>query len=244
MILPNPQCAVHLGQMFRILTEISDDSVLSKALRFKGGTCAAMQGLVNRFSVDLDFDLLDIEQQQVIRNSFEKIFDKLGLEIKDQSSQIPQYFVRYKAATDQRNTIKIDTQYPPPTNNQYEPVKFIDIDRFLLCQTKETMLANKLVAPLDRFQKHQSFASRDVFDIHSFLMQNLSYNSEVILERTKLSLPEFFQRLISFIDEQLTETVINQDLNSLLQPKDFQQVRKYLKIETLRLLRAEAARVE
>ena len=129
-------------------------------------------------------------------------------------------------------------------SNQYEPVKFIDIDRFLLCQTKETMLANKLVAPLDRFQKHQSFVSRDVFDIHSFLTQNIRYNFEVIEERTQLSLPEFFERLIAFIDEQLTGTVINQDLNALLQPKDFQQVRKYLKIETLRLLREEAARIE
>ncbi len=119
-------------------------------------------------------------------------------------------------------------------SNQYEPVKFIVIDRFLLCQTKETMLANKLVAPLDRFQKHQSFASRDVFDIHSFLTQNIRYNFEVIEERTQLS----------FIDEQLTETVINQDLNSLLKPNDFQQVRKYLKVETLRLLREEEARVE
>ena len=57
MILPSPKDALHRGQMYRVLTAIADSSFLSRSLIFKGGTCAAMQGCLDRFSVDLDFDL-------------------------------------------------------------------------------------------------------------------------------------------------------------------------------------------
>ncbi|HIP71371.1 MAG TPA: hypothetical protein EYH05_08260, partial [Anaerolineae bacterium] len=51
------QLAKHRIQLTRLLTEILDDPYLAASLYFKGGTCAAMLGYLDRFSVDLDFDL-------------------------------------------------------------------------------------------------------------------------------------------------------------------------------------------
>jgi len=58
MNLPNPKDILHRGQMYKLLIEIADSASLSQGLIFKGGTCAAMQGCLDRFSVDLDFDLV------------------------------------------------------------------------------------------------------------------------------------------------------------------------------------------
>ena len=60
MILLRPQDTIHKVQLTRLLTEILDNSILSQNLYFKGGTCAAILGYLDRFSVDLDFDLTKI----------------------------------------------------------------------------------------------------------------------------------------------------------------------------------------
>ena len=41
---------------YRLLSAIYDNQILAGSLYFKGGTCVAMQGLLDRFSIDLDFD--------------------------------------------------------------------------------------------------------------------------------------------------------------------------------------------
>jgi len=49
----------HKKIMLNILADISSNPLLSVNLGFKGGTCAYFLYGLNRFSVDLDFDLLD-----------------------------------------------------------------------------------------------------------------------------------------------------------------------------------------
>jgi hypothetical protein len=50
-------------------------------------------------------------------------------------------------------------------------------------------------------------------------------------------------RLIDFIKEHVTQTIINEDLSTILPNKQFQQVHKILLPETLSLLANEQARV-
>ena len=57
MIYLRPQDTYHKSQLVRLLVEIIDNHILGRSLYFKGGTCAAMRGFLDRFSVDLDFDL-------------------------------------------------------------------------------------------------------------------------------------------------------------------------------------------
>jgi len=231
---------LHKIWLCRVLTLIVDNPELAKALRFKGGTCAAMRGFLNRFSVDLDFDIIaEKSELPKLRKICKSIFEKSGLEIKDQSSNTLQFFLKYPAENRQRNTLKIDCLIPPPRANEYEIVYLSDIDRMVWCQSRATMVANKLVAPLDRFEKNGSIAGRDIFDIHSFLLQGFSYNKNVIIERRNQSVHVFFERLIDFIDKHITMKVIDQDLNPLLPIKEYRKIRKNLKNETILLLKIE-----
>lgn len=237
MLIPHARDAVHRSQMLRLLSRIADDRVLVTLLFFKGGTCAAMRDLLDRFSVDLDFDLRSKKDIAVARTHLEEIFRELGLRITDQSKVIPQYFLRYEAAKSGRNTLALDITVPPPKANEYEVIRFPDIDRFLPCQTIGTMVANKLVTPIDRFQKHGAIAGRDFYDIHHFLFQGFAWNTAVIEERSGMPEEKFFRTLHNFIETHVTQTIIDQDLNPLLTPKQLQNIRHTLKQETLSLLR-------
>lgn len=238
MILPKASDAIHKAWMYRILTAIADEPVLNKALGFKGGTCASMRGLLDRFSVDLDFDLLDSDNLASTRKIFEKIFRKLKLEIKDQSKKSVQYFLKYENRDTERNTLKVECNFPAPKTNKYEMVRISEIDRVLNCQTVPTMFANKLVALTERYAKSGSIAGRDLFDIHAFLLRGFALNEEVIEERTGKSVANYFKFLAKFIEKNVTQTIIDEDLNHLLMLDEFKTVRKNLKQEVLAFLQS------
>lgn len=243
MQLSTPKDARHKAWLYRTLSALVDDVVLAQVLSFKGGTCAAMLGLLDRFSVDLDFDFVGEKKDlPAIRQRMEKIFKDLGLTIKDQSKVTPQYFLKYQASESERNTVKIDVTFPPVQANQYEKKRFTEIDRIITCQTPETMFANKLVAIIDRYEKRGVVAGRDVYDIHHFFERGLRYTREVIEERTKKPVKNFFQDLIVFIEKQVTDDLLTQDLSVLVPYEKFRIIRKTLKAETLMFLRDEVAR--
>ena len=240
MITNTSQDALHKAWLYRVLINIADNKKLTE-LYFKGGTCAAMAGFLDRFSVDLDFDYVgDLAAITQIKKELKKLFSNLGLEVKDESNNALQFFLRYPNQNPHdRNTLKVDVNFPPPQANVYEPLKLNDISRVLICQDIKTMFANKLVAVIDRYERNHSIAGRDIYDIHHYFINNYSYNEAVILERTGLSLLDFFTKLRDFIDEHITETILTQDLNFLLPYKQFQRLRKTLKTETLMLINSE-----
>ncbi|MFH0857082.1 MAG: nucleotidyl transferase AbiEii/AbiGii toxin family protein [bacterium] len=242
MILPDKKDAAHKAWLYRLLMAIYDEPFLGNALYFKGGTCAAMLGFLDRFSIDLDFDFVKTkEEMDKTRGMLEKIFEKLGLTIKDKSKNTIQYFLRYPANKNLRNTLKIDCTFPPPKANIYKPMQFKEIDRVIISQSIETMFANKLVALIDRYEKNGSIAGRDLYDIHHFFLNSYHYNAEVIIERRNKNLKMFFDEIIDFIDNYVTKTIITQDLNYLLPPDKFQLIRKILRRECLMFLRDERA---
>lgn len=238
MILPKKTDALHLAWMYRILGAIADDAFISALLRFKGGTCAAMRGIINRFSVDLDFDLIDEKEKSKLSKHLEALFKKLGLEIKDKSRLAPQYFLRYpKTDENPRNIVKIDIAFPPAKNDRYEPVRFVEIDRILHCHTIPTMFAHKLIALIGRWERTGTLASRDLFDIHTFFIKGYGYDEKIIQEVRGIDVLTFFAQLQDFIKNHITQQLIDQDLNVLLSPQEFQRVRKILKQETLMFLK-------
>lgn len=244
MFLPDKKDAIHKAWLYRVLQEIADDNFLASMMYFKGGTCASMLGWLDRFSVDLDFDFVGEEKQiKQTKKHLEKIFERLDLEIKDASQKALQYFLRYQVKDkNQRNNLKIDTFFPPLKGNKYEPMRLIDIDRIIYCQTIKTMFANKMVALIDRFKKGRSIAGRDLYDIHHYFLHGYSYDVEIMENYANKKIAEFLQELLVFIKEKITQKIIDQDINFLLTPRKFQQVRKNLKNETLVFLQDEIKR--
>ena len=227
---------IHKAWLIRVLTEIADDPEMSSNLRFKGGTCAAMLGFLDRFSVDLDFDVAANANEKILRQKFYDIFKKFDLEIKQESKKALEFWVKYEASANSRNTIKIDALNWQVKANKYAPQYLPEIDRFMTCQTIETMFANKLVAVWDRWRKSKSIAARDIYDIHHFYLQNFAYLPDIIEERTQMPVKKYLAWLSGFIQKHITERLIDEDLNTLVPTEQFKKVRKTLKQETLNLL--------
>ncbi len=243
MIVPRREDAYHKMQLYRLLTAIVDDEKIATQICFKGGTCAAMLGFLDRFSVDLDFDLLKKADREVLRQRFHQLFVGIDLEIKDESKTTLQFLLRYEAEPNQRNTIKLDVLDQGCKADVCQPQYLPEIDRYMNCQTVETMFANKLVALIERFEKNNSIAGRDLYDIHHFFMKGYKYEAGIIKERRGVGVGEYLGQLVGFVEKHITQTIINQDLNTILPPEKFNQIRKVLKNETLTLLRDELKRV-
>jgi len=247
-IIPNKTAAIHKTWLYRVLEAIADDPALASVLYFKGGTCAAMLGWLDRFSVDLDFDYAGAKDDiPKTRTALENIFSRLGLTIKDSSKNGIQYILKYdntvEARNTPRNTLKIEAAFPIPSANKYAPQRLTDIDRIFNCQTKETMFANKLVAALDRFKHTGKVAGRDIYDVHHFFMSAYDYDPAVIRDRTGKDAKAFLEELVAFIDKEVTDKVITEDLNSLLPLKEFTRIRKNLKWETKMVINNEIGRL-
>ena len=63
-----------------------------------------------------------------------------------------------------------------------------------------------------------------------------------IKERTEQSLAQFFGKSITFIETHVTDTILTQDLSTLLAYEKFTKIRKVLKLETLMFLKDEVRR--
>jgi len=62
--------STHKTILFQILKDIYSNTIIAPFLGFKGGTAALMFYGLDRFSVDLDFDLLDESKEEYV---FEKV---------------------------------------------------------------------------------------------------------------------------------------------------------------------------
>lgn len=239
MILPHSKDAFHKLQLYRLLIAILDSKILASRLYFKGGTCAAMLGWLDRFSVDLDFDCSSDIDKSFVSRHLKKIFTRLNLTVKDQSQKVLQFTLIYPAQSGWRHTLKLGILPNTVKANEYQPLYLPEIDRYAICQTQETMVANKLVAVLDRFEKYGTIAGRDIYDIHYFFSAGFAYKKAVIEQRRKTTAIKYLRQLKTFIEKKVTEKIITQDLSYLLSYDKFKTVRKTLKTETLILLNEE-----
>ena len=70
--------SVHKNVFFQILKGIYSDTTIAPLLGFKGGTAALMFFELSRFSVDLDFDLLDESKEDYVFERIGRIVEKHG----------------------------------------------------------------------------------------------------------------------------------------------------------------------
>ena len=234
-----PEDVMHKSYLNRLLIEIIDQPALLQNLAFKGGSCAAMLGYLDRFSIDLDFDVLKNADEAALRQEFHQVFDYLDLKVAEELDRALMFRLRYPSEPGKRKSLKVSASSPPVKANKYQVQYLLEIDRMMTCQTIETMFANKLVAVTDRYNLHRTIAGRDIYDIHHFFVNGYSFNAAVINERTGLESQEYLRKLSDFIRAHVTQTIINEDLNTLLPNKQFQQIRKVLIPETLAMLDGE-----
>lgn len=228
---------LHKIQLQRLLIAVVDDQYISQNICFKGGTCAEMSGFLDRFSVDLDFDIVGTLDEKIFRSNIDKITKKLGLVDDNKNKESLFFNFKYKAPQNQRNKIKFSFFQNLVVSNDYEARFLPEINRTVKCQTIETMFANKIVTVIDRYDRHDHIEARDIYDIYYFFSQGYNFKDEIIKERTGLEVEKYFKKLIDFIDKKVTQKMIDQDLNILLPLEKFTKIRKTLKQDTLLYLR-------
>lgn len=198
--------------MGQILKDIYTDITISSFLGFKGGTCAYFFYNLPRFSVDLDFDLLVISEENT-KLVFEKIIAilyKYG-EIKDSCIKRFTIFVLLSYGDDDHN-IKVEINIRSLIENiqdHYEMKEYIGISMFVA--KKDYLFASKLCALTTR----NEITTRDIYDIYYFAKGNWDIDAEVIKKRTGKSIKEYLTECIVFIDN-VKDSKVLQGLGELV----------------------------
>lgn len=232
MITQKKEDLYHRAIMLRILNAFFNNQLIKENLAFKGGSAASMAGFLDRFSVDLDFDLLNKKNKIKVEKKIKDIVKNLNFSIKKTSKKELFFIVKYPSAF-LRNSLKISVVDEYPKSNDYQQIFFPELNQFIYCQSIETMFANKLVVITDRYQKYKQLAGRDLYDLHYFFSHGYDFKKEIIQERLKITWQEYFKNLIDFIKKNFNQKIIDEDLNFLLPPEKFRAIRKSLINEVL-----------
>lgn len=217
----------HNDILIRILKDIYTNKSLGPLLGFKGGTAALLFYGLDRFSVDLDFDLLETKEEDFVFDKIEKIISRYGL-IKSKMKKHYTLFFELSYADLDRN-IKVEI-------NRRNFGSACQIQNYfgitMLVITKEDMFANKLCAFYERADR----ANRDIYDVWFFLQNRWSIHKELVENRLGLAFEECIKSCISKL-EKVSEKNILSGMGELMDPKQKRWVKANLKIETLFLLK-------
>lgn len=216
--------------MARILKDIYGDAEISSSLGFKGGTAAYFFYNLPRFSVDLDFDLLEPfskKTQKLIFSKIRGILKKYGT-IKEQRVKRWTIFFLLSYGESEHN-IKVEISIRSH-NNQYEMKEYLGIA--MLAAKKETLFAGKLAALTGR----KNIAMRDVYDICFFAKNNWDIDEKIIKLWTNGSLKECLNKSVKML-EKIEDKKILQGLGEVLEEKEKRWARDNLKKETIFLLK-------
>jgi len=233
MKVPKKSDIAHKLALYNLLKELLSSSYISNNIYFKGGTCASMLGYLNRFSIDLDFDLIDKEKKEKLRSLIHKIFKKLNYKVKDESKKNLQFFVKYREVINKRNTLKLEITDIVSLANEYEKVYLVEIDKYCQAQSVETMFANKLIALKARYEEGKGIAGRDMYDIDYFLKKGYGINKKVIKDLRNVSFKSYLNELISFIKKNVSKKILWEDLNPLLSKNQLHKNVPYIKENVL-----------
>lgn len=223
----------HKEILIRVLKDIYSDTSLNNLLGFKGGTAAYLFYDLPRFSVDLDFDLLDREKDEFVYKKVKEILLKYGV-IKDEKNKRNRILLTISFDEDAQN-IKLEIN-KENFGSEYEIKTYLGISMMVI--KKEDMFAHKLVAAYERIGR----ANRDIYDIWYFCDQGWSINENIIKRRTGNELKEFLDDLISKLNNK--ERNLLEGMGELIDDKQKDWVRDKLKEETLFSLRLKRDNIE
>jgi len=218
---------IHKSTLVGILRSMYSDPAIRSILGFKGGTAAMLFYGLPRFSVDLDFDLLDPDKKEVVMTRLKALLPAFGTVSMATEKKFTLFFlVNYRKG--QRN-LKIEIS-KRPSGSAFIPKQFLGIS--MLVMTKEDMAANKLAALLTR--KH--FAVRDIFDVWFFLNNRWPINDKLVNEKTGMPISTAFKKAIAML-KKVKNTELLAGLGELLDFKQKAWVRDHLIEDTIFQLR-------
>lgn len=201
----------------KILRDMCKDPSLAASLGFKGGTCLYFFYGLDRFSTDLDFNLIgDDFSPDVVTTILER---HLTLDNVKQSK----YHTWFWIGTFERGKQKIKVEI---SKRKY-PDAYIISDFYGLSiktMAPDSMLAHKLCAITDR----PALQNRDLYDAYFMLKKNYEINEEILRIRTRMSLADYFGHLADFVKKRADPRHILHGMGDLLDAEQKKWTKQHL----------------
>lgn len=216
----------HKFFMLQILKDIYSTPVLAASLGFKGGTAAMFFFNLPRFSVDLDFNLLDTEKEDIVYEAVRNILLKYG-KIHDEAKKFygPILVLDYGAGARKLKVEISKRQY----GDTYTISNLLGLN--VLLMDKPNMFAHKLCAMLDRTE----ITNRDIFDCWHYMQQQTPINRRIVELRMNMRLEEYLQQCIDRLASMSDRGMLN-GLGELMDAEMKKFVKTNLRKEAIQLL--------
>jgi predicted nucleotidyltransferase component of viral defense system len=217
----------HKFFLVQLLKDIYSDPVLAINLGFKGGTALMFFYDLPRFSVDLDFNLLDPASENSVYPKLRQIVLKYGTIHDEAQKHYGPLIVLDYGKGERKLKLEVSKRN---FSDHYEIKDLLGIS--VKVMTAPDMFAHKLCALLDR----ADLAPRDVFDAW-FLMNNQTpVNKDIVEHRMQKPFASYLEECIDQISA-VSEIQLISGLGELLSGEMKTFVKTDLKNETLHLLR-------
>lgn len=172
---------LHKSVFITVLKNIYSDTKIRTLLGLKGGTAAMLFYELPRFSVDLDFDLLEEGKKDLVFERLKEIMPKGGRIDQAKEKHYTLFFmINYKKG--ERN-LKIEIS-KRPVKAEYVIKDYLGVS--MLVMVDDDMAAGKLAALATR----KKFAVRDMFDMWFFLINHWEIDEKFLKNQTGLTLKQ------------------------------------------------------
>ena len=218
----------HRIVMINILKDIIT-SPYGKILWFKWGMLLYFLYNLDRFSTDLDFDLLSKVDEEKMLNDLSQICSKHG-KIKDIYNKENTLFLLIDYQQHEMN-IKIEISKKTKKSDTYSYKSILWYQA--LCMDSDCLFANKLIALTQR----NRIVSRDLYDVHFFLKNGFGINPAVIKEKIGKSVSAYLKEVLAFIPKNFNKENLLAGLGELVHEKQKVFIKDKLIDETCEYLK-------
>lgn len=216
----------HKFFMMQVLKDIYSDKELANCMGFKGGTALMFFYNLPRFSVDLDFNLIDKTKEKRVYEKVRAILLRYGKIFDEAIKFYGSIIVLDYGIGERKMKVEISNR---EYDNHYEIKNLLGIEMKVLILPD--MFAHKLCALLDRTE----ITSRDIFDCWFFLQNHCAINAGIVEERMKMPLSDYIQKCINRLEE-ISDKALMSGLGELTDAKMKTFVKTKLRKETIQLL--------
>ena len=216
----------HKFFLIQILKDIYSDIELANCLGFKGGTALMFFYDLPRFSVDLDFNLLNPAKEKTVYEKVRTILSKQGKIFDEAMKFYGPIIVLDYGIGERKLKVEISNRQ---WNNRYEIKNLLGINMQVMVASD--MFAHKLCAMLDRGE----VTNRDIFDSWFFMQKQTPINKDIVETRMEMPLADYIQKCIGHLESMSDRGMLN-GLGELMDEDIKKFVRSKLRTETISLL--------
>ena len=217
----------HKFFLFQILKDIYEDKELAGILSFKGGTALMFFYDLPRFSVDLDFNLLNPNKEDMVYGKVREILLKHGT-IHDEAKKFYGILCVLDYGVGERK-LKVEISNRN-FDDHYEVKNLLGVNMQVM--VAPDMFAHKLCAMLDR----TAITNRDIFDCWFFMDNKTPLNKSIVETRMNMPLANYLQKCIDTLEGMGNKGMLN-GLGEVTDENMKKFVRSKLRTETITLLK-------